>query len=72
VKAKVTASTELTPAMRQQFEKLVLNMTKGNQVELSTAIDESLIGGYVLQIGDRQIDDSVKSRLERLEEEFLK
>jgi F0F1-type ATP synthase delta subunit len=35
-------------------------------VELSTAIDPSLLGGLRVRIGDLQIDASVSGRLERL------
>jgi F-type H+-transporting ATPase subunit delta len=35
-------------------------------VELTEKIDESLIGGYVLTIGDTQIDTSVKNKLNEI------
>ena len=38
----------------------------GNRVELHEIVDESLIGGVSVRIGDRLYDASVRSRLERL------
>jgi F-type H+-transporting ATPase subunit delta len=35
-------------------------------VQLAEKVDSSLIGGYVLRIDDRQIDASLKSRLNEL------
>jgi len=35
-------------------------------VSLTEKVDASLIGGFVLRVGDRQIDDSVKGNLRRL------
>ena len=37
-----------------------------NEVQLEEAIDPSLIGGYVLQYGDKQIDSSVRTSLQKL------
>jgi F-type H+-transporting ATPase subunit delta len=38
----------------------------GGKVSLETAEDPSLLGGVVVRVGDRLIDGSVRSRLERL------
>ena len=38
----------------------------GAQVELDETVDEDLIGGVAVRIGDRLYDASVRSRLERL------
>jgi F-type H+-transporting ATPase subunit delta len=40
-------------------------LTRG-KVTLETAVDPSLLGGVVVRVGDRLIDGSVRSRLERL------
>jgi F-type H+-transporting ATPase subunit delta len=38
----------------------------GGRVALETTVDPSLLGGLVVRVGDRLIDGSVRSRLERL------
>jgi F-type H+-transporting ATPase subunit delta len=38
----------------------------GKEVELIEQIDESLIGGFILKVGDQQIDDSIKRKLNDL------
>jgi F-type H+-transporting ATPase subunit delta len=38
----------------------------GGRIALETAVDPSLLGGLVVRVGDRLIDGSVRSRLERL------
>jgi F-type H+-transporting ATPase subunit delta len=40
------------------------------QVELVQKIDKSLIGGFILNVGDRQIDASIKSKLKTLKTKF--
>ena len=43
-----------------------LEQMTGGSVALTTDIDESLLGGLVVRVGDRLIDGSVRGRLERL------
>jgi F-type H+-transporting ATPase subunit delta len=63
--AVATSASELQPdevrELTQRLEKLT-----GGTVELELNVDESLLGGIVVRVGDRLIDGSVRSRLERL------
>ncbi|AIZ62971.1 ATP synthase F1 subunit delta [Hymenobacter sp. DG25B] len=70
--AEVITATPLTPALRAEVEQLVRQQAGLQQVELTEKIDASLIGGFVLRVGDRQIDDSVRHRLRKLRSEFSK
>lgn len=66
VKATVTSAAELAPA---ELDKIVAALKKrfGREVEVTTAVDASLIGGAVIDAGDVVIDGSVKGKLERLQ-----
>ncbi|QKG58421.1 ATP synthase F1 subunit delta [Hymenobacter sp. BRD128] len=64
--AEVTSASPLTPATRAEIEKMVKLQTGLPDVSLTEKVDASLIGGFVLRVGDRQIDDSVKGNLRRL------
>ncbi|MVN76479.1 ATP synthase F1 subunit delta [Hymenobacter sp. HMF4947] len=64
--AEVISAVPLTPATRAEIEKMVARQTGLQQVSLTEKVDASLIGGFVLRIGDRQIDDSVRGGLRRL------
>ena len=66
VKATVTSATEL-PAGELDVLKAALKKRFGREVELSTAIDASLIGGAVIDAGDVVIDGSLKGKLTRLQ-----
>jgi F-type H+-transporting ATPase subunit delta len=44
----------------------------GGEVTLEAKVDESLIGGFVLTVGDRQIDTSIASNLKKLKKNFAK
>ena len=39
--------------------------------EVKSIINPDLLGGYILRVGDQQIDQSVKSKLSKLKKEFL-
>lgn len=66
VKATVTSATALPPAELDAI-KAALGKRFGREVELDTAIDESLIGGAVIDAGDVVIDGSLKGKLARLQ-----
>ncbi len=66
VKATVTSATEL-PAAELDTIKAALAKRFGREIELSTAIDASLIGGAVIDAGDVVIDGSLKGKLSRLQ-----
>ena len=61
--ASISTPFELDAVMRSQFIDIVKQISGKSKVELEEKIDATLIGGYVLKIRDRQIDDSIKSRL---------
>jgi F-type H+-transporting ATPase subunit delta len=62
---QISSSVALTEAQRAEFAKLVSNAIS-KQVLIEESVDESLIGGYVLRVGDTQIDTSVKKKLNEL------
>lgn len=64
-KATVTTTTTLTDAQRKAFTDVVAGAT-GKKVVLEEKINENLIGGYILQVDDKQIDTSVKKKLNDL------
>lgn len=61
------------PMSQEMQEKLAAKLEKstGKKILLKNQIDKSLIGGVVLKIGNRQMEDSVKSRLEAVRRQIL-
>ena len=49
---------------------MVRKLSNRKEVELIEKIDPALIGGFILNVGDRQIDASIKSRLNALKVNF--
>ena len=59
----------ILPAIAKQFINLYTKIVKdytGKEVQLTEHIDESLIGGFILRVGDQQIDDSIRRKLNDL------
>ena len=61
--------TPLDAALRERIMNIV-KQTKGNQVELVEKVDKELIGGFILRVGDEQIDTSISKELRNLKNEF--
>jgi len=69
-KATVRTAVPLDAKLRAEIEQMVKNLSDKKQVELVEVVDPELIGGFVLNVGDKQIDASVKSKLKTLQLNF--
>ena len=63
--AEVRTALPLDDEQRTAIAERLRALT-GDRVEMNEKVDESLIGGISVRIGDRLYDASVRSRLERL------
>jgi F-type H+-transporting ATPase subunit delta len=64
-RATATSAAPLTDTEVRALTARLEQLT-GGRIALQTDVDESLIGGLVVRVGDRLIDGSVRGRLERL------
>lgn len=69
--ATVTTAVELTPEIEKKVLQKVQDIT-GGKATLENKIDESILGGFVLRVGDLQYDASVTGRLNSLKRNFDK
>lgn len=69
--ATVTTTVSLDDNMRKAFEQLVTDVT-GKKALLKEKINADLVGGYILQLGDQQIDESISGHLRDLQLKFQK
>jgi F-type H+-transporting ATPase subunit delta len=71
----VTASISTASAMSDDIRNQVLSQLQsviGNaEVQIEERVDESLIGGFVLRVGDREFNASVANKLQKLKREFV-
>jgi F-type H+-transporting ATPase subunit delta len=61
----VTSAVELDPAVVERIGEEIERQT-GRKVELASRVDDDILGGIVLQVGNMVLDASIRSRLEKL------
>ena len=67
--AFVTTAVPLTSELEDKVLKQVAKLT-GNKVTLKNRVDEAIIGGFVLRVGDLQYDASIANKLNNIKREF--
>jgi F-type H+-transporting ATPase subunit delta len=70
VQAVATSASPLTDTETAALEKKIAGMT-GRTVDLRVEVDDSLIGGLTVRVGDTLYDASVRGRLERLRDRLV-
>lgn len=65
VEARVQTAYALTPAQTDALQK-ELTKALGSNVTLNVEVEKDLLGGMIVTVGSRMIDDSLKRKLERL------
>lgn len=64
--ARVISATRLSDVQKEKVEKRLLETTKYRTFEIDYEVDPALIGGIRIRIGDRIVDGSIRTKLERL------
>src|ERR1700752_3442048 len=67
--AVITSAVGIDATVKTKVLELVKQTTQG-EVELIEKVDAGLIGGFVLTIGDKQVDASVSRKLNELRKTF--
>jgi F-type H+-transporting ATPase subunit delta len=67
--AKVTTAVPLTAAIEKQVMAKVVELT-GNKATLENIVNPTILGGFVLRVGDIQYDASISNHLNELRKEF--
>jgi len=67
--AKVTSAVGLTDALKAKVLAKVKELT-GKEADIVNIVDESILGGFILRVGDIQYDASIANKLNKLKREF--
>lgn len=70
VKAEVISAQALSEANIQLLGNTIAQQINANVI-LTNKVDSSLIGGFIVKVGDRQIDESIAGKLNKLERHFI-
>lgn len=70
VTAEVTTAIALDGNAKQEVVSIVKKELGANDVIVKERIDDKIIGGFVLKVGDKQFDASIANGLSKLKKEF--
>lgn len=65
-KATVTTALPLDDSKKDKIVDELLKSSHYKSLEAEYVVDESIIGGIVIRIGDRVVDSSVKTRIDKM------
>lgn len=65
-KATVTTALPLDDSKKERIVDELLKSSHYKSLEAEYVVDESIIGGIVIRIGDRIVDSSVKTRIDKM------
>lgn len=66
----LTTATPISDANINQILQASNLINAGTNFDLERSINPDILGGYILRVGDQQIDASVKSKLNKIKKEF--
>ena len=67
--AIIKTAAPISPQLKQDVLEYIKSITK-NSVELTEVVDEKIIGGAIITMGDKQLDASVSSEITELRQIF--
>lgn len=70
--AEVTSAVPLNGEQKKKIEQKLLDTTRYEKMEIDYKVDEGVIGGLLIRIGDRIVDSTIRSRLASLTGKLMK
>jgi len=70
-KVKLTTAVELSDEMKNSFVNRIKASEGIQNIELETAVDEKLVGGFVLEMEGRKADASIRRDLMDVQKQFM-
>ena len=68
--AYVSTAAPLSESQKEKVEKRLLETTAYETFEMNYAVDEALLGGMVIRVGDRVVDTSIQNKLKNLSKQL--
>jgi len=67
----ISSATILSADVQQQLKKAIQDTTGAKEIIIEQQIDPSLIGGFVISVGDKMYDASVSHKLQALKKQLI-
>jgi F-type H+-transporting ATPase subunit delta len=68
---KLTTAEPMTEEMKASILAKISEQMKGSKIDLQTSVDESLIGGFLLESNHKLFDASIARDLKDIQKQFL-
>ena len=68
----VTSAVELSAEQKAHTEAKLLETTAFVSLEVTYSVDPAILGGLVIRIGDRVVDNSIRTRLGEIRRDLMK
>lgn len=68
--AYISTATVLSDVQKEKIGARLLEITDFETFEMNYTVDESLLGGMVIRVGDRVVDTSIKNKLKSLSQQL--
>jgi F-type H+-transporting ATPase subunit delta len=68
---KLTTATPVSDELKESIVNQIKSQTDLKNIELTTEVNDKLIGGFILQIGDKEVDASIAYDLNLIRKQFL-
>jgi len=68
--ANLSTAAVLSDVQKEKVQKRLLETTDFETFEMNYTVDESLLGGMVIRVGDRVVDTSIKNKLKSLSKQL--
>lgn len=72
LRVHVTGATPLDATQQQRLRETIEKQLQGASMEYSYSVDPSLIGGFTIAVGNRQLDASVSHKLQQMRQALIK
>ena len=69
---KVISAEELSKENKDEIEQKILSTTEYVSLEVKYVVDKDILGGLIIRLGDRVVDSSLKTKLEKISRELSK
>ena len=68
---KLTTAVPITDEVKNQIISKIQTQTSMTNIDLKVSVDEEIIGGFVLEVGDQLVDASILYDLNTIKTQFL-
>ncbi|MDN3204911.1 ATP synthase F1 subunit delta [Algoriphagus sediminis] len=68
--ANLTTTFPIDEKLRKEFITVVKEISGLKEVQLIETVDADIIGGFILRVNDKLLDDSISSKLRELRNQF--